>query len=58
MFVIMLTTCSLAQAQTSGSSTIDRIAVDGIAYKIDKTNKTATVIEDYYTDDCLQVNSG
>ncbi|MGM9720339.1 MAG: leucine-rich repeat protein [Prevotella sp.] len=51
MFVIMLTTCSLAQAQTSGSSTIDRIAVDGIAYKIDKTNKTATVIEDYYTDE-------
>ena len=49
MFVIMLTTCSLAQAQTSGSSTVDRIAVDGIAYKIDKTNKTATVIEDYYT---------
>ncbi|MGM9734406.1 MAG: leucine-rich repeat domain-containing protein, partial [Prevotella sp.] len=51
MFITMLMTCSWAQAQTSSGSTADRVAVDGIAYKIDKTNKTATVIEDYYTDE-------
>lgn len=51
MFITMLMTCSWAQAQTSSGSTADLVAVNGIAYKIDKTNKTATVIEDYYTDE-------
>ena len=51
LFVLMLATCSVAQAQTSTDSDTDRVAIDGIAYTIDKANMAATVIEDYYTDE-------
>lgn len=46
----MLISCSWAKAQTSGTAA-NRVAVNGIAYNLDKVNKTAAVIHETYTDE-------
>ena len=46
----MLISCSWAKAQTSGTAA-NRVAVNGIAYNLDKVNKTAAVIQEFYTDE-------
>ena len=46
----MLISCSWAKAQTSGTAA-NRVAVNGIAYNLDKVNKTAAVINEFYTDE-------
>ena len=46
----MLISCSWAKAQTSGTAA-NRVAVNGIAYNLDKVNKTAAVIHEFYTDE-------
>ena len=43
LFFSMLISCSWAKAQTSGTAA-NRVAVNGIAYNLDKVNKTAAVI--------------
>lgn len=46
----MLISCSWAKAQTSGTAA-NRVAVNGIAYNLDKVNKTAAVINEVYLDE-------
>ena len=46
----MLISCSWAKAQTSGTAA-NRVAVNGIAYNLDKVNKTAAVINEVYIDE-------
>lgn len=50
LFFSMLISCSWAKAQTSGTAA-NRVAVNGIAYNLDKVNKTAAVIHEFYTDE-------
>ena len=50
LFFSMLISCSWAKAQTSGT-VANRVAVNGIAYNLDKVNKTAAVIQEFYTDE-------
>ena len=50
LFFSMLISCSWAKAQTSGTAA-NRVAVNGIAYNLDKVNKTAAVIQEFYTDE-------
>lgn len=50
LFFSMLISCSWAKAQTSGTAA-NRVAVNGIAYNLDKVNKTAAVIHETYTDE-------
>lgn len=45
LFFSMLISCSWAKAQTSGTAA-NRVAVNGIAYNLDKVNKTAAVINE------------
>lgn len=50
LFFSMLISCSWAKAQTSGTAA-NRVAVNGIAYNLDKVNKTAAVINEVYIDE-------
>lgn len=49
--ITMLLTCGLSQARAAADEQAEYAAVEGIAYRIDKAGKTATVVQETYEDE-------